>query len=129
MRTTSIISTAALGAAAAVCLATAGSASAAEPIVVPELGIAGVWLTPGETAALASSPLPDLVDAVVPPSSTRVLIGPESALVNPDGSTYASNAQILGEAAAHPDGAAAVFLTNPFDPADPGAVLWVVQDW
>ncbi|MEV6066670.1 hypothetical protein AB0L82_09000 [Nocardia sp. NPDC052001] len=128
MRTTLLVGVAGVAAAIAA-VTTAGTAAAAEPIVIPEAGFAGVWLTPGETAALANSPLPDMADGVISPAATRVSMAPGSTLANPDGSTYASNAAILGEAAAHPGGSAGVFLSNPADPADPGAILTIVQDW
>ncbi|MFI9504840.1 hypothetical protein [Nocardia sp. NPDC052566] len=104
-------------------------ANAATPLSVPELGAVGYWLTPDETAALAKSAIPDVVDRLVPADRTRVGLADGSRLGAPGNVTFASNAQVLGEVAEHPGGTAAVLLANPFNRVDPGAMVIIVQVW
>ncbi|WP_282783276.1 MULTISPECIES: hypothetical protein [unclassified Nocardia] len=98
----------------------AGSAAAATPVAGP--GAVGLELTPGETAALASGPVPALVDQVVPYNATSVALAPGSQLAENDAWRFAPLRDIIGEAAAHPGGNVAVLVS----PADG---LIVVQNW
>ncbi|MBL1075401.1 hypothetical protein JK358_13450 [Nocardia sp. 2] len=115
------------GAAAAAVLLGSGNASAADPVTTDN-GI-GLWFTPAETASVANSPIPDAIDALVPPANHRVYMEEGSVLAYPDGSTNASDKAIIGEAAAHPGGTAAIVLTNPLSPIDPGSVVEIYQIW
>ncbi|GAB4589096.1 hypothetical protein [Nocardia sp. IFM 10818] len=120
-----VAATGALGLVAALTLG-AGAAAAVAPVSTDN-GI-GLILNPAETAALANSPVPGAIDALVPPTGHRVEMDPESQLALPDGSTYASDQQIIAEAAAH-GGQSAIVVLNPASPVDPGAQVLIAQHW
>ncbi|GAB0103637.1 hypothetical protein JMUB6875_26100 [Nocardia sp. JMUB6875] len=85
-------------------LAVSGTASAATPFVIPQIGAAGVELSPGETQSLANSPAPALVDRFAPPGAVTVALEPDSKLPQDEDYIYADMPSIVGEAAAHPNG-------------------------
>ncbi|WP_067533523.1 hypothetical protein [Nocardia crassostreae] len=120
-----VAATGVLGLAAAVTIG-AGAASAVTPVSTDN-GF-GVILNPGETAAVANSPIPGAIDGLVPPTGHRVEMDPESRLALPDGSTYASDQQILAEAAAH-GGESTILLLDPGNAVDPGAQVLIAQHW
>ncbi|NNH70487.1 hypothetical protein HLB23_11535 [Nocardia uniformis] len=118
-RIVTITLTAAAGVTAAALIG-AGSAAAATPLVGP--GAVGVDLSPGETAALASGPVPALVDQVVPYDATWVALAPGSQLADNDAWRFAPLRDIIGETVEHPDGHVALIVS-------PGDGLGVIQDW
>ncbi|MFE3189861.1 hypothetical protein ACFXHA_12685 [Nocardia sp. NPDC059240] len=128
MRTRAIFVLTTLSASAAAALVLgSGAASAAVPFTSPDA--TGVVLLPSENAAFAAGPIPGAIDALVPAGVQRVDLEPDSQLIQPDGSTFASTYEIAAEAAAHPGGGTFIGVLNPFDPEDPGAVLVVGQYW
>ncbi|MEC3915390.1 hypothetical protein [Nocardia sp. CDC160] len=98
-----------------------GTASAATPYVIPQIGAAGLALSPGETQSLANSPVPALVDRFAPRDFVSVGMEPDSTLPQDDTGVYADMPAIIGEAAAHPNGSVDVVWV------DGGLV--VLQDW
>ncbi|MEC3957219.1 hypothetical protein VMT65_29590 [Nocardia sp. CDC153] len=120
VRTIAASATAVTGLALAGLFAT-GTASAATPYVIPQLGAAGLALSPGETQSLASSPVPALVDRFAPRDFVTVGMEPDSTLPQDDTGVYADMPAIIGEAAAHPNGTVDVVWV------DGGLV--VLQDW
>lgn len=89
----------------------AGTASAATPFVIPQIGAAGVELDHGETQALAESPIPALVDRYAPHDAVIVGLQPDSTLLENGHAVFADMPAIVGEAAAHPGGSVDVVLS------------------
>ncbi|MVU76177.1 hypothetical protein GPX89_02850 [Nocardia sp. ET3-3] len=90
--------------------AVAGTASAATPFLIPQAGAAGVELSPGETQALANSPIPALIDRYGPRDMVSVDLESDSTLPQTGDAVYADMPSIVGEAASHPDGEVALAL-------------------
>ncbi|MGV9662529.1 hypothetical protein ACWDUL_30515 [Nocardia niigatensis] len=110
MRVRTFVFTAAACAGLGLAAMAAGTASAATPFVIPEVGAAGVELNHGETQALADSPIPALVERYVPRNSLIVGLEPDSQLTQKNGAVFADMPAIIGEAASHPDGSVDVVL-------------------
>ncbi|MBL1078543.1 hypothetical protein JK358_29470 [Nocardia sp. 2] len=121
MRTRTILAVTAFAGLPAAAVVAAGTASAATPVVVPQYGVYGVALSPGETRALADGPLPALVEHYAPRNIISVSIQPDSALRQENSRIYADMPQIIREAADHPGGSVDVVAT-------PNGVV-ILQDW
>ena len=104
-----------------------GTASAITPYTDPTTGALGVGLSHSDTVALANSPIPDLVDRIVPANKTGIGLGPGSSLPQANGRLFAPLSAIVGEAAAHPNGYVNVYLLDPN--RYHGEVLGVFQHW
>ncbi|MFJ4658920.1 hypothetical protein ACIP5Y_47255 [Nocardia sp. NPDC088792] len=115
--------------AAALTVLDAGTAAAFQPVSDPDFGATGVWLNPGETAAIANSPIPNLIDAAVPPQGHVIWLEDDSTIPADENGVFASDAQIIGEAASHPGGTVGLFLLDPSNPYTPGGQVGIVQDW
>ncbi|APB00897.1 hypothetical protein [Nocardia seriolae] len=102
-------------------LATTGTASAATPFVIPQIGAAGVELSPGETQALANSPIPALVDRFAPGPAVSVGVQPDSQIPHDGTYVFADMPTIVGEAAAHPNGSVDILVD--------GEGVAVIQEW
>ncbi|GAB4586277.1 hypothetical protein [Nocardia sp. IFM 10818] len=109
-----------VSAVAVTALAGAGAATAATPLVGP--GAVGVELSPGKTAALADSPVPAVVDTLVPYDLTTVSLAPSSQLEADDAWRFASLHDIIGETVDHPGGHVVLGIA-----AEDGLI--VIQDW
>ncbi|QLY30243.1 hypothetical protein [Nocardia huaxiensis] len=121
MRVRTIVAVSAFAGLSAAGVLAAGSASAATPIAIPEVGAVGVALSPGETQALANGPVPALVEKYAPRDALSVSLAPDSALPEEDSRIYADMPEIIREAASHPNGSIAVV-------AVPDGVV-IVQDF
>ena len=106
-----------------------GVASAATPIVQPDHGRIGLSLSNAETAALAASPIPDAVANIVPGSQRWVGLAPGSAITSVNGTITASDAAVIGEAAAHPGGYVNVYLSDPNHPVTGSYIVQTYQHW
>ncbi|MTE13260.1 hypothetical protein [Nocardia aurantiaca] len=91
--------------------AVTGTASAATPFVIPQIGAAGVELTHDETQALADSPVPVLIERYAPRNAVIIGLKSDSTLAQNGNSVYADMPAIIGEAAGHPDGSVDMALT------------------
>ncbi|QLY31779.1 hypothetical protein H0264_05555 [Nocardia huaxiensis] len=107
IRTAVMMGATVAGAAVAATLS-AGSAAALTPTVEP--GFLGVELTHSETVALANSPIPGWLEAANPP--VTVWIDPASRLPQNETTVFATFPQIIGEAAAAPQGQIGFALDN-----------------
>lgn len=121
MRVRTIAVTSALAGATIAGAIAAGTASAATPFVIPQAGAAGVELSPGETRALADSPIPALADRYAPSGLVTVGVQPDSKLPQDDYSVFAGLRDIVTEAADRPGGAVDLIVDSE------GIVL--LQDW
>jgi hypothetical protein len=90
----------------------AGPASALRPVIDPANGVyAGVALDHGETAAVANTPIPALVEQAFPGATYDV--DPASQLPQRGGLLYADLPAVVGEAAGSPQGRIGFALVDP----------------
>ncbi|UFS93410.1 hypothetical protein [Nocardia huaxiensis] len=107
----------------------AGSASAVQLYGPHEPGdgpYVGLTLTHDETVAVANSPIPAILDGVIPNSELRYALNPGSTVPVQDSRTDASVSDVVTEAARHPDGIVSLVFT---DPAYYRYQLWIRQYW
>ncbi|MCX4091408.1 hypothetical protein [Nocardia sp. alder85J] len=113
----------------------AGTAAAVGPAPEPPVpGWVGVELSPQETAALAASPIPGLVDQAAPNDTVGLCPDPQSRLTwtGPLGWLPAQRmsgtiADAVTEAAAHPGGRVIIYVSAPT--AEIPDVLHFYQRW
>ncbi|WP_054816019.1 hypothetical protein [Nocardia arizonensis] len=106
----------------------AGTAAAAQPVLDPQEGRAGIALSHDETARVADGPIPALVTMVVPLSRIGAGLHSDTQIYrDQQGGVHASLRQVISEAAAHPDGSITVYLNAPG--TRDGRVLDVYQNW
>lgn len=101
-----------LGAATVTGFAVAGTASAATPFAIPDVGAIGVEFSPGETRSLAGSPVPALADRFVPHTALSVGIQPDSTLPHDGDRVFAGINEIVREAASRPGGSVDVLVDS-----------------
>lgn len=128
-RTLASSATGLLATAAVITVLNAGSASAASPIVEPGIPRIGIALNPTETAALAGSPIPDLVDRVVPGDQRWISLAPGSNLSVVNGYVTGDDQAVIAEAASHPGGTVNVYLADPGNPVNDGTLVQIYQHW
>ncbi|MBL1075694.1 hypothetical protein JK358_14965 [Nocardia sp. 2] len=113
--------------AAAVCAA-AGEAVAGAPIAQPDQGRVGMHLSPEETRAVASGPVPAIVTMFVPLNRMGAGLHPETEIYRDEkGGVHASLRQVVMEAAEHPGGSVIVYVNAPGTRG--GRVLDIYQSW
>ncbi|WP_244976138.1 hypothetical protein [Nocardia huaxiensis] len=108
--------------------AAAGEAAAGEPIAQPDQGRIGMHLSPEETRAIASGPVPAIVSMFVPLNRMGAGLHPETEIYRDDkGGVHASLRQVVMEAAQHPGGTVVVYVNAPGTRG--GRVLDIYQNW
>jgi hypothetical protein len=89
-----------------------GVASALTPVWAPDHGIVGVDLNHGETAAFANSPVPGVLNAVIRDHGA-VDLDKSSQLMRGHTMVFADFSDVVGEAAAAPNGQIGIGFADP----------------
>lgn len=100
-----------------------GVASALTPVWAPDHGIIGVDLDHNETTAFANSAMPALLNGMIRDHGA-IDLDKSSQLMRGRTVVFADFSDVVGEAAAAPDGKVGLGLANP---AQWGASILVVQ--
>lgn len=112
MRIRSIAAAAGIGVGVAA-VAAIGTAQAATPKVLPDIGAAGVAFNHQETVALAGTPVPNILGMGLLAPITSVHVDEHSSIEVEGGRVHADMPTVFQDAAAQPNGRITIAVVDP----------------